>query len=125
MHNYKLFNEFLASPEARDPPKEPAKSQRVVAEPTTLVAFDTQRILVDPSAGESPENAQWSDTAPGAHYWPKIISKGDTQVTAGSWRLLHFGQLKTWVPVSLLPSAERQSETDISHELTQERPGLQ
>jgi hypothetical protein len=38
---------------------------------------------------------------------------------------LHFGQLKTWVPVSLLPSAERQSETDISHELTQERPGLQ
>jgi hypothetical protein len=28
--------------------------------------------------------------------------------------LLHLGQLKTWVPVSLLPSAERQSETDIS-----------
>jgi len=60
-----------------------------------------------------------------AIYWPKIISNGETHVVAGSWMLLHFGQLKTWVPVSLLPSAERQSETDISHELMQERPGLQ
>jgi hypothetical protein len=46
-------------------------------------------------------------------YWPATISKGDTQVTAGSSSLLHFGQVNTWVPVSLLPSVERQSETDI------------
>jgi hypothetical protein len=59
------------------------------------------------------------------NYWPKIISNGETQVTAGSWMLLHFGQFKTWVPVSLLPSAERHNETDISHELMQEWPGLQ
>jgi hypothetical protein len=29
--------------------------------------------------------------------------------------LLHFGQVNNWVPVSLLPSTERQRETDICH----------
>jgi hypothetical protein len=58
-------------------------------------------------------------------YCPAIISNGDTQVVAGSWTLLHFGQVSTCVPVSRLPSAERHSETDICHAVTQERPGLQ
>ena len=58
-------------------------------------------------------------------YWPAIISKGDTQVTAGSWTFLHFGHVNTCMPDSRLPSAERQSETAICHELTQEFGGLQ
>src|SRR5258708_12249322 len=40
------------------------RSQLVIPEPTTLVTLDTQRIIVDPGAGEPPENAQWSDTIP-------------------------------------------------------------
>jgi hypothetical protein len=58
-------------------------------------------------------------------YSPPTISNGDTQLTAGSCRVLHFGQVSTWVPVSRLPSAERQSDTDMCHALMQERPGLQ
>jgi hypothetical protein len=60
---------------------------------------------------------------PNPAYCPAIISNGDTQVTAGSWTLLHFWQVSTWVPVSRLPSAERHSETDICHPVTQERLG--
>jgi hypothetical protein len=59
-----------------------------------------------------------------ATYCPATISNGDTQVT-GSCTLLHLGQVRTCVPVRRLPSPERQSETVICHELTQERPGLQ
>src|SRR5262249_36118619 len=42
------------------------KSQLVVAEPTAVVALDTQRIIVGPGIADSPtsENAQWSDTIP-------------------------------------------------------------
>jgi hypothetical protein len=58
-------------------------------------------------------------------YCPAIISKGDTQVTAGSWMFLHFGHVNTCMPDSRLPSAERQSETAICHELTQEFGWLQ
>jgi hypothetical protein len=60
----------------------------------------------------------------GGLHCPATISNGDTQVI-GPWTLVHFGQVNTWVPDSLLPSAERQSETVICHSLTQERPGLQ
>jgi hypothetical protein len=59
-----------------------------------------------------------------AIYCPATISNGETQVT-GSCTLLHFGQVRTWVPVRRLPSPERHSETVICQELTQERPGLQ
>lgn len=43
-----------------------SSSQLVVADPTVLVAFDTQRIIVAPGAGEGPpmEEARWSDTVP-------------------------------------------------------------
>ena len=54
----------LTAPGTFPPPKKAAKSQLVVPEPTTLVTLDTQKILVDPSAGEPLENAQWSDTIP-------------------------------------------------------------
>ena len=54
----------LTAPRAFPPPKQAAKSQLIVAEPTALVAFDSQRIIVDPGTGEMPENAQWSDTIP-------------------------------------------------------------
>ncbi len=47
------------------PPKAP-QGQLIVAEPTALVAFDTQRILLRGEAGEKLpfENAQWSDALP-------------------------------------------------------------
>ncbi|MFX9604627.1 hypothetical protein ABTP42_19760, partial [Acinetobacter baumannii] len=43
----------------------PLKGQLAIPEPSTVVMFDTQRILVSP-AKESPEfaNAQWADTIP-------------------------------------------------------------
>jgi hypothetical protein len=65
-----------------------------------------------------------SETRRAALYCPATISNGETQVT-GSCTLLHFGQVRTWVPVRRLPSPERHSETVICQELTQERPGLQ
>lgn len=44
----------------------PAQGQLVVAEPTALLMFDTQKILVRPGKAESPsfDNAQWSDSLP-------------------------------------------------------------
>jgi hypothetical protein len=88
------------------------------------------------STGINPQSGQLGEPGVGAvlkatphpvpdSYSPPTISNGETQLTAGSCRVLHFGQVSTWVLVSLLPSAERQSETDICHALMQERPGLQ
>jgi phospholipid/cholesterol/gamma-HCH transport system substrate-binding protein len=55
----------LTAPASFPPPKKPPSAQLVVADPTSVVALDTQRIIVAPGAGESPsvENAEWSDTA--------------------------------------------------------------
>ena len=46
-------------------PGKPLKGQLVIPEPSTVVMFDTQRILFSP-ANDSPEfaNAQWADTIP-------------------------------------------------------------
>jgi phospholipid/cholesterol/gamma-HCH transport system substrate-binding protein len=48
------------------PPEKALKVQLVVADPTALVALDTQRIIFAPGAGEAPpvDSAQWSDTIP-------------------------------------------------------------
>jgi len=54
----------LTAPSAFQSPKGTAKSQIVVSEPTTLVTLDTQRIIVDPSAGGPLDNAQWNDSIP-------------------------------------------------------------
>jgi phospholipid/cholesterol/gamma-HCH transport system substrate-binding protein len=54
----------LTAPDAFPPPREAAKRQLVVPEPTTLVTLDTQRIIVDPSAGGPLDNAQWTDSLP-------------------------------------------------------------
>src|SRR6516165_3871707 len=54
----------LTAPRVFPPPQKAARSQIVIPEPAALVALDTQRIIVDPSAGEPLENVQWSDTIP-------------------------------------------------------------
>jgi phospholipid/cholesterol/gamma-HCH transport system substrate-binding protein len=56
----------LTAPSAFPPSGKVAKSQLIVLEPTTLVAFDTQRIIFAPGAGEAPvvDVAQWSDSIP-------------------------------------------------------------
>jgi phospholipid/cholesterol/gamma-HCH transport system substrate-binding protein len=54
----------LTAPRAFPPPQKTAGTQIVIPEPVTLVVLDTQRIIVDPSAGEPLENVQWSDTIP-------------------------------------------------------------
>jgi phospholipid/cholesterol/gamma-HCH transport system substrate-binding protein len=54
----------LTAPRAFPPPQKAATSQIVIPEPATLVVLDTQRIVVDPGAGEPLENVQWSDTIP-------------------------------------------------------------
>jgi len=54
----------LTAPRAFPPPQKAARSQIVIPEPATLVILDTQKIIVDPSAGEPLENVQWSDTIP-------------------------------------------------------------
>ena len=54
----------LTAPRDFPPPEKAARSQIVIPEPATLVVLDTQRIIVDPSAGEPLENVQWSDTLP-------------------------------------------------------------
>jgi phospholipid/cholesterol/gamma-HCH transport system substrate-binding protein len=38
--------------------------QLVIPDPTALVTLDTQKIIVDPGAGEPIENAQWTDSLP-------------------------------------------------------------
>jgi phospholipid/cholesterol/gamma-HCH transport system substrate-binding protein len=56
----------LTAPKSFPPAEKAAKAQLVVAEPTALVALDTQRIIFAPGAGEAPpvDTAQWSDTIP-------------------------------------------------------------
>jgi phospholipid/cholesterol/gamma-HCH transport system substrate-binding protein len=57
----------LTAPRSFPPSEKAPKSQLVVLEPTALVALDTQRIIVSrsvPTAAESTDNAQWSDTIP-------------------------------------------------------------
>jgi phospholipid/cholesterol/gamma-HCH transport system substrate-binding protein len=56
----------LTAPKAFPPPAKAGKAQLVVADPTALVALDTQRIIFAPGAGEGPsvDTAQWSDTIP-------------------------------------------------------------
>jgi phospholipid/cholesterol/gamma-HCH transport system substrate-binding protein len=45
-------------------PKPATSAQLVIPEPTALVTLDTQKIIVDPGAGEPIENAQWPDSLP-------------------------------------------------------------
>jgi phospholipid/cholesterol/gamma-HCH transport system substrate-binding protein len=45
-------------------PKPATNAQLVIPEPTALVTLDTQKIIVDPGAGDPPENAQWPDSLP-------------------------------------------------------------
>jgi phospholipid/cholesterol/gamma-HCH transport system substrate-binding protein len=56
----------LAAATAFAPPVKPAQAQLTVAEPTTVLMFDTQKILVRPQAPDSPtfETARWSDSLP-------------------------------------------------------------
>ena len=56
----------LAAPVTFPPPEKASSSQLVVAEPTSVVALDTQKIIIAPGVGESPatEVAEWSDTIP-------------------------------------------------------------
>jgi phospholipid/cholesterol/gamma-HCH transport system substrate-binding protein len=54
----------LTAPRVFPPPQKAAKSQIIIPEPAALVVLDTQRIVVDPGAGEPLENVQWSDTIP-------------------------------------------------------------
>jgi phospholipid/cholesterol/gamma-HCH transport system substrate-binding protein len=56
----------LTAPRTFPPSNKLPRGQLVVPEPTALLMFDTQNILVRPSAGGSPmvANAQWSDSLP-------------------------------------------------------------
>ena len=59
----------LSAPEAPAAPAEPSKamnSQIAVAEPTALVAYETQKVLVSPKADELQplEEGQWADSIP-------------------------------------------------------------
>ena len=49
-----------------DAPKKSIKSQFVIPEPTTILLYDTQRILFVPPGNDPPgfSNAQWSDSLP-------------------------------------------------------------
>ncbi len=54
----------VTAPRTFPPLDKPAHGQLVVPEPTTLIALDTQKILVRPAAPDTPSfaNAQWSDS---------------------------------------------------------------
>ncbi len=56
----------LDAPRAFPPAAKPAKSQLIVLEPTAPVTLDSQKIAVQPNAGDnaSLDNAQWSDNVP-------------------------------------------------------------
>ena len=49
-----------------DAPKKSIKSQFIIPEPTTILLYDTQRIIFVPSGNDPPgfSNAQWSDSLP-------------------------------------------------------------
>jgi phospholipid/cholesterol/gamma-HCH transport system substrate-binding protein len=54
----------IKAPTTFPPPAKAANAQLVIPEPTALVTLDTQKIIVDPSVGQPPENAQWPDSLP-------------------------------------------------------------
>jgi phospholipid/cholesterol/gamma-HCH transport system substrate-binding protein len=54
----------LKAPTTFPPPTKPATAQLVIPDPTALVTLDTQKIIVDPGAGDPLENAQWNDSLP-------------------------------------------------------------
>jgi phospholipid/cholesterol/gamma-HCH transport system substrate-binding protein len=54
----------IKAPTTFPPPSKAANAQLVIPEPTALVTLDTQKIIVDPGAGDPPENAQWPDSLP-------------------------------------------------------------
>jgi phospholipid/cholesterol/gamma-HCH transport system substrate-binding protein len=56
----------LTAPKTFPPAEKASKVQLIVADPTALVALDTQRIIFAPGVGEAPavDAAQWSDTIP-------------------------------------------------------------
>ena len=54
----------IKAPTTFPPPAKTANAQLVIPEPTALVTLDTQKIIVDPGAGQPPENAQWPDSLP-------------------------------------------------------------
>jgi phospholipid/cholesterol/gamma-HCH transport system substrate-binding protein len=54
----------LKAPTTFPPPTKPATAQLVIPEPTALVTLDTQKIVVDPGAGDPLDNAQWPDSLP-------------------------------------------------------------
>ncbi|MEJ1157230.1 ABC-type transport auxiliary lipoprotein family protein [Prosthecomicrobium sp. N25] len=56
----------LTAPASFDPPVKAPAGKVTVAEPTALVVFDTQKVLVSPQAGERTplEEGQWSDSIP-------------------------------------------------------------
>ncbi len=56
----------LTAPRALVAPEKATRGQLVVAEPTSLIAFETRKIIVRPSGSETPSfaNAQWTDSVP-------------------------------------------------------------
>jgi phospholipid/cholesterol/gamma-HCH transport system substrate-binding protein len=56
----------IAAPRAFPAPAKPAEGQLAVPDPTAVLMFDTQKILIKPPSGEmtSVAGAQWSDTVP-------------------------------------------------------------
>lgn len=56
----------LDAPKDFDPPRKPIKGQFVIPEPTTILLYDTQRILFMPPGNDPPgfSNAQWGDSLP-------------------------------------------------------------
>lgn len=56
----------LAAPRGFPPVKQKPQRQLAIADPTTILIFDTQQILVKPKKGPTRaiENAQWSDSLP-------------------------------------------------------------
>jgi phospholipid/cholesterol/gamma-HCH transport system substrate-binding protein len=56
----------LAAPRDFPPPGKPASRQLTIADPTTVLMLDTQKIVVRPQAPDEPsfEAARWADTVP-------------------------------------------------------------
>lgn len=78
----------LTAPGTFPPSEKPVGGQLAVAEPTSLVLFDTQRILRRPGADGSPAfpNAQWSDSL------PKLLQAKVVQILENSGRLSGVGR---------------------------------
>lgn len=78
----------LTAPSTFPPSEKPVGGQLAVAEPTTVVLFDTQRILIRPAATGAPAfpNAQWSDSV------PKLFQAKVVQTLENSGRLSGVGR---------------------------------